>query len=39
MPAPAPTATGVDPWQAVLYALLACLSASALAAAVMRWLG
>lgn len=38
-PAPAPAATGIDPWQAVLYALLACLSAGALAAAALRWLG
>jgi hypothetical protein len=39
VPAPAPAATGIDPWQAVLYALLACLSAGALAAAALRWLG
>lgn len=38
-PAPAPAAGGIDPWQAVLYALLACLSTGALAAAALRWLG
>jgi hypothetical protein len=30
---------GLDPWQAVLYALLASLSVGALAAAAARWLG
>jgi hypothetical protein len=39
VPAPSPAASGIDPWQAVLYALLACLSAGALAAAALRWLG
>jgi hypothetical protein len=37
--APPAAAGGIDPWQAVLYALLACLSAGALAAAALRWLG
>jgi hypothetical protein len=37
---PAPAAhSGIDPWQAVLYALLASLSVGALAAAVARWVG
>jgi hypothetical protein len=39
VPAPAPAATGIDHWQAVLYALLACLSTGALAAAALRWVG
>jgi hypothetical protein len=39
VPPPPPAATGIDPWQVVLYALLACLSAGALAAAALRWLG
>ncbi|TDH64421.1 hypothetical protein E2C06_00295 [Dankookia rubra] len=37
--APPPAAAGIDPWQAVLYALLACISTGALAAATLRWLG
>jgi hypothetical protein len=37
---PQPTGRdGIDPWQAVLYALLASLSVGALAAAAARWLG
>jgi hypothetical protein len=39
VPAPVQAATGIDAWQAVLYALLACLSTGALAAAALRWLG
>lgn len=39
LPAPPAAVTGIDPWQAVLYTLLACLSAGALAAAALRWLG
>ncbi|TCZ63580.1 hypothetical protein [Roseicella aquatilis] len=37
-PAVPAAARGLDPWQAVLYALLASLSVGALAAAVTRWL-
>ena len=39
LPPPPAAATGIDPWQAVLYALLACLSTGALAVAALRWLG
>ncbi|MFC7474069.1 hypothetical protein ACFQS7_06885 [Dankookia sp. GCM10030260] len=37
---PTPAArTGLDPWQGVLYALLACLSGGAMALATLHWLG
>jgi hypothetical protein len=38
-PAAPAASSGLDPWQAVLYALLASLSAGALVAAALRWLG
>lgn len=37
-PPPAAAGTRIDPWQAVLYALLASLSAGALTVAALRWM-